>query len=691
MAWFKEKKKEEEKKPIVSKHNTQAENDLLNKIETAQQYAEGGKRAEIETCWDDEYKIYQGGGKQWDTSKGPRDADGKRRNFNSETNYVLPTIQNMKSSFSEAPTFEYSGQEESDDETAGVITDLVANVLERNEWPEQYDKIVQQMIQYGMLIGYVPWDQHWIGGSGPNRWVGEVRTLFLKKSKFYPDPAILDLEERLQECSYINLKERKKIEWLKDTWPNKKDGIIEDSLDVEKGQENEGTDPQQATLITHFHKGTPAFVSDEWKQTFLDKAKQAEEESKLPYFARDLRDMAAGTLKGVHCAYKAGTILLDYVPYIYQDGLYPFVYKVLYVDELQPYGMGETRNILIPQVLLNKSKEVELGAMLGQGLGGGFYDKGSLSNAQRDELLDNIAKPNTWLEVNNKNGIQEKRPVQVPANIAIFADDQEKAIDKISRNTSILQGNAPGNMPLGVVKELGSRADAGSFYKAKVLERFMVPFARLILNRIIQFYTEDRKYKIIGKKTTNIEKAIYEEVLRIANMPQGTPPEMQIQAAIQLLMNVKQQSFQKPKQRTATYSRTMLVRTWERDVDEAGNILIEEFVPELDINVKIAKEIPTDKNYYINMAMQLLGKALGPKSFWYVMNEGKFPPTEDIIKELEQAQQAQLQAQLQAMQSQMQSEQQENEKDRQAGMAKQHATNQSQILMTAIAKDNKAR
>ncbi|MFA5307489.1 MAG: hypothetical protein WC365_08630, partial [Candidatus Babeliales bacterium] len=81
------RKKEE---PKTSPHNTQKENEILCKIDNAQVYAEGGVRPAIETNWEDEYKTKQGGGKQWDTTKGLRNAQGKRRNFNSEDNFVLP-------------------------------------------------------------------------------------------------------------------------------------------------------------------------------------------------------------------------------------------------------------------------------------------------------------------------------------------------------------------------------------------------------------------------------------------------------------------------------------------------------------------------------------------------------------------------------------------------------------------------
>ena len=253
----KKKNKNSKDKFVGSSHNTAVENELLLEIETSQSYAEGGKRPDIEIDWEDEYKIYIG--KQWDTSKGPRTVKGKKRNFNSQDNYVFSTVQNILSSFSEAPVPEITGEEESDDELAKTLTDLTITILNRNEFPEQYDKIVLQMIQYGPVIGYVPWDQHWIGGSGPNRWAGEVRTLFLKKKKFFPDPAILDLEERMQECSYIYLKERKKLEWIIDVY-EKGEYVIEDTEDIVKGQEDEGQDPKQATLITYFHKGVPKFV-----------------------------------------------------------------------------------------------------------------------------------------------------------------------------------------------------------------------------------------------------------------------------------------------------------------------------------------------------------------------------------------------------------------------------------------------
>lgn len=678
-------KKEDEKDKSVSPRNTLEENELLINIDNAQMYAEGGKRTDIEVDWDDEYKIYIG--KQWDTSKGKRTTKGRKRNFNSQDNFVLPMIRNMLAPFSSAPSMEISGVEISDDESAKVLNDLVPFILYRNKFQEQWSKIAEQFVGYGPAIGYVGYDQHWIGGTGPNKWVGEVETRFVKKEEFYPDPAILDLEERLQECSYLNIKKRKKLEWFADKWEKGK-YVLEDTEDIPKGQEEEGQDAKQATLIIHYHKGTPAFVPDEWKKIFLEKARQYEEEMGLPYYAKDLRDMAAGTLKGVHCAYKANNILLDYIPYIYDDGLYPFVYRVLYSDILQPYGMGEIRNVVIPQILHNKADEIELGAMLSQGIGGAYYNKGALSSTQKDEIMDNIAKPNAWVEVNDANGIHERKQTQVPASITNYKESKKNIIDTVSGNTAILQGISPGaNVPYKTIAELGARADARTRHKAKVLESFMIEFVQLIINRIAQFYTEERRYRILGEnQDAMIQSKIYKVLQEIANMPQGTPPEMQLQAMVELLMFIKEQ---KEKPKTGIFKRDMLVKTWERDVDENSNPMLEEFLPEFDVKVKVAEDKPTDRSYYTTLATQLFGKAIGIKAFWRTLDEGRFPPINEIISELEEMQKTQAEAQSQSTQAALQVQQQEKQADREYGVMKQKLQNDSvekQVMIKAMQK-----
>jgi len=684
-----------------STHNSAEEDELVGRIEMAQTYAEGGTRTKVERDWDDEYKIFQGGGKQWETSKGPRSTEGRKRNFNSEDNLVFPMVLNMTAALtSSVPEFDIQGVEPEDGIAAGALNDLLAYLLDKNGFKSQWKKIVLQGIQYGPFIGYVPWDNNWIGGAGPDRWIGEVRIQAMKKSQFYPDPAILDLEERLQECSFINIKERKKLAWFAEQWEERGKYVIEDMLDLEKGMGNEGADPKQATLITHFHKGVPAFVPDEWKKEFKRRAEEAEADN-LPYKAQEWRDMADGILTGVHCAYKAGGVLLDYVPYVYEDGLYPFIFKVLHADEKQPWGMGEIRNVVIPQILHNKADEIELGAMLSTGLGGGFYQRGALSASQRDELVENQAKPNMYIEVNDINGLQPRPVTQIPSYFTQYKEYKREMIDATSQNTDIQRGISPGaNVPYASIQELGERGDRLTKLKLAVLEDFLIEMAKMVISRIAQFYTEDRTYRVLGnRQLANAKDQAYAKLLEIANMPQGTDPYQQLQAIMQLLMQVK---TKKDAPKSATFNRRLLVRTWTRSyetgedgeyvTDGLGNRIpkLEEFIPEFDIKVKVRDEKPTDRNYYTNLATNLIGAGfIGLQAYWKTIDTGKFPPIEEIVAEVQQMRQAQAQAEQQAQQTQQQAEQALQQAKDQASLQKIAAQNQSmekQVAMSAQAK-----
>ena len=122
---------------------------------------------------------------------------------------------------------------------------------------------------------------------------------------------------------------------------------------------------------------------------------------------------------------------------------------------------------------------------------------------------------------------------------------------------------------------------------------------------------------------------------------------------------------------------------------KAACLKMEEFIPEFDIKVKIAEDKPTDRNYYVTLATELLGTALGIKAFWKTIDEGRFPPIEEILEELDEMRKAQAEAQAQAQQAAMQMQQQDKETDRQAGLEKIDRQGQAierQTVLSAMAK-----
>ena len=542
-------------------------------------------RIDLRTIWENEYKMFVGD--QWDTTLTPGRGDNK---YDSVNNFIFGAIVNIHSSItSSTPECMFEGTGEEDEDIGKKLTKMAMFNDYRNRFPMAWKKMVMQYLKHGPVIGAVTWDSEWMGGSGPNRWIGDVRIEFVDKEEIYFDPAIRNLEENLQECSFIHRRMRKKTEYIEKRW-NIKD-IVEDSNELKE----EGSDPQMAWLYQAWHRGKPKEVPDEWKETYEqwieeEKAKEAPDYS----WISDLEDMIKGDLEGVHVAYATRDQALEYIPYIYKDGKYPFVVRVLYEDEENPLGFGDIRNLMKPQILHNLADEIEVGAMTNEGLGGIYYQKGAILPRQLQLYFQNNSKGGAAIEVQDLNGIQMRSGARVPQSIQNYKEHKQKMVEVISQNTPIHQGISPGaNIPFSTIQELGNRADNRTKGKVETLESFLIEMNEMRISRFEQFYTEERYYHLEGENG----------------------------------------------ERESGYlSNQDMKKQWVRTMEVEGKEVttIESYVPELDIRVRIMDERPTDRNYYVNTASALMGaNAIDIESLWDTMEDGKFPPKNIILERLE--------------------------------------------------------
>lgn len=592
--------------------NTPEEQKILHEIVQNQENAESVRGTNydddgititdqgIEQTWEDEYKMYTGD--QWSTSFAYRKRSTRKTRPNSVDNFIFPAIINMHAAMT-ANTPEVSVEGQEDDTTDGdddysvaeKLTHLIKMNDKRNNFRSTWKKITLQGISYGPYIAAVLWDKDWIGGVGPDRWIGDVRVLYQDRRNIFFDPAIIDLEERLQECAFIHRKFRKKLSFIKKSWPDRGEYVSEDTNDNDL--QDEGSDPKQVWLIEGWHKGKPKTVPEEYRKRFLQKAQELLPPSvNVDYYkAQEYKDMANGILEGIHCAYVANNVLMEYVPYVYDDGLYPFVYKVCYYDENTPYGFGEIRNIKIPQVMHNKADEIELEAMSVEGLGGAYYEEGAVDEKELDNITANSGKGGMWFKVKNIFKIKAREGAKVPASVREYKEHKQRMIETISQNTPIQQGMSPGaNVPYRAIAELGARSDTRTKGKIEVLEDFLIELNKLRINRFIQFYTEDRYYRVKGGTGETIK---------------------------------------------GTFNREDAFLNWQRESvnEETGEreIRMERYVPDFDLNIKVLDERPTDRNYYTSTAFEMFGsQAMDLESLWYTLEEGKFPPKEEVMQRL---------------------------------------------------------
>ena len=586
--------KDDETEQIKDEPNSPEEQKFIAEILADQDNAEAVRQSPlgdgfssegIEQVWEDEAKILSGD--QWSTSFAYRTDNTKKTRPNSVNNFVFSAVMNITDNITvSSPEVVIEGREENDKEIAEALTYMSRfnDGIHRNNFKKVWRKIVSQFIGYGPAIGEVIWNNDWIGGSGPNRWIGDVQVAYVDRRNIYFDPAILDLEVRLQECEFIHRKYRKKLSWIKDKFDKGKH-VSEELNEYEL--QDEGADPKQAWLIERWHRGKPKFISAKQRKTFLEKADEFEAMGDT-YRAQDCQDMASGNLHGVHRAYVANGVFLEYEPYVYEDGQYPFVYKLLYSDENHPYGFGEIRNVKVPQVMHNKADEIEIEAMSREGLGGMYYTNGAITKNQKESILANSGKGGAWLEVENVNQLRDREGVKVPQSIREYKEHKQRMIETISQNTPIQQGMSPGaNIPYKAIVELGARTDVRTKAKTEILETFLIEINKLRISRFVQFYTEDRYYRLKGADGNIVDGILNSD---------------------------------------------MLFHTWER---EDGKV--ERFVPEFDIDVKVMDEKPTDRNYYTQTAMEMLKLGgMTIEHLWYVLDEGKFPPKNKILEDLKQ-------------------------------------------------------
>ena len=578
--------------------NTPEEEKMVHRITTDQENAESlrtGGYDSIDQTWEDEYKIFIGGGKQWETSFAYRSSRAKKIRPNSEDNFAFLAITNQHANITtNIPEVVVEGTGNDDEEVAKKLTHLSQFNDKRNNFRSIWKKMVLQFLNYGPIIGGVLWDSSWVGGTGPDRWVGDVRIIGIDRREIFFDPAIINLEERLQECSFITRRPRKKLDWIKEMWPEK--GKYVSSENNEECLQDEGMDPQQAYVIEYWHRGKPWIMPEEAKKKLLERADIAEVMEQDFYKAQDLRDMAKGEFKGIHAAYVSNGIFLEYKPYVYDDGLYPFVYKTLYFDENSPFGFGEIRNIKIPQVMHNKADEIEIEAYSRQGLGGGYYEEGGISPKQIEEIKKTSGKGGVWNRVNSIHKMKDREGVKVPPSLTAYKEHKQRMVETVSANTPIQQGLSPGaNISYSTVAELGARTDIRTKQKVEVLEDFLVELNKLRINRFKQFYTEDRYYRLKGKFGKTYE---------------------------------------------GTFNSSEMYQTWERE-GEGGETRFEKYVPEFDLSVKIMDEKPNDREYYTKTAFEMFkSQGMTISDLWTTIDEGEFPPKDQILDNLKAQDQA---------------------------------------------------
>lgn len=564
--------------------DNQLEQKLLAKFESNFTTAESAK-SEFETKWEDDKKAFSGD--HWGMSISRRSEDVKKRRPNSVDNLIFPIITyKLYILSSTTPEAVVTFVDEGLNTGKGLkMTEILNDILYKNEYDLVWARTMLQALESGPFINTVTWDSDMKGGTGPNRYNGEVSIRFVDIRDFYPDPAMTDLEQDLQRCEFIALNYRKKLSYFKKEFGEKGEKVIETAYDNED-ERYEGTDAKMANLRLYYHKGKPEkdAIDDKYKEVWQEKMESSDD-----IFERNrYKSMIEGEMEGVHLALYSTGVLLDYKPYLYDDGKYPISYNTIHVNHDNQWGFGEIEQLKVPQIEHNKISEIQIEAFSKKGLGSFWYNKGSITLKQLNKIFRGFWKGGQGFEVNNTQGIKEITGTDVPPSLSGFGERKGIMVDKIGGYRDIQQGEAKSGTPYKLAELLGSNADlrtTGISKKAEIFHRKIIHF---VVDRVIQFYDDGRTFKIRN------EKGVFRD----------------------------------------EYKKDYMMETWERETDEG--VFVEKYFPEYDIKVKVMDEKPTNRQYNIELAFRLFeAQALDLESLLEIVETGNFVSKAKILGRLQ--------------------------------------------------------
>ncbi|WP_010276441.1 portal protein [Paenibacillus senegalensis] len=532
-------------------------------------------RQPMEPIWRQEQRFYMG-----DHWHGLRPESVSRLRPNSVDNVAWSQIEAIVAKLCGwDPYPDFEPQEPQDDQKATELNEFIPHELKQIKFRSKHVRAVRRMVIHGPLIYKVVYDPTIEGGRGNNRYIGQNDILPVSLDSFYPDPRIRDFNNLQKGQAHI-IRTPRPIEYFRERWPGQGDKVTADYQGEDDVFDNDGqsidsfnrdeyisedttTNQQQSTLIEYWYRGVPKMMSREDKELFreLGEEKLASGLDPSEAFAK-----AEGRMEGVHCIYiSTSGVFLEHKSYVYDHGQYPFIARTLFPDEQNPWGKGYMRDMIKPQIMLNKFAEIAIETMAKQGNGAIVYEEGA------------ITRPNTWKEQRSQSGAmlpiapgrmndwKELQGVNIPNTVFNMLEYYKDMLQKIPGQFDSARGQANSNVTSGEqAKALISASSTLLNLATSIIEGALEEVFAQYIELIAQFYTTDRIARVVGE--------------RIIAMSRDR------------LISLAESQYEQ--------------------VDETGQPIeqpvLEEYVPHFDIKVNISVDKPQDREYWIQLAFNLL-------------------------------------------------------------------------------------
>ena len=241
-----------------------------------------------------------------------------KKGFRSKSAWLFNVIASKHADYHEAyPTLNFLARAQDDKAEAMMLSKIVPAVLKQNHFEETYDMVGWQKIKTGTGVYKVVWDQNKLNG------LGDISVLRRSLLNLYWEPGISNIQD--SKCFFdVELVDR---ETLQDEYPDLDIRQLRGNIEPTKmpTEDNVDTDTKIPLVDVYYKRRGKLHYAKYVGETVLYATENDNTVIKTD------RDPMTGTISGVHTKAADG---------LYDHGMYPYVFDVMYPLEESPAGFG---------------------------------------------------------------------------------------------------------------------------------------------------------------------------------------------------------------------------------------------------------------------------------------------------------------------------------------------------------------